>query len=115
MSPIDRLLNGVRSMVGRRWGSECPADTPVPEPHRCSAVGCDSVRLTTLAENDVGLVTCLEDPDSRGARTLAGLGILPGVELRLLQRSPLYVLEVGHAEFALDADLARRVRLRVDK
>ena len=112
MSPVDRLLRGMRTMVGRRWGAECPADTPVPDPHRCSAVGCDSVRLTTLSEGEQGRVTCLEDPGSQGARTLAVLGILPGVELELLQRSPVFVFRIGHSEFALDAELAGQVRVR---
>jgi len=112
MSPVDWLLKGLAPLVGRQWGAECPAGAPVPARERCAAVDCDSVPLTSLAEGEWGRVTCLDDPGSSAARKLAVLGILPGVDLVLQQRTPVFIFRLGHAEFALDADLARRIRLR---
>jgi Fe2+ transport system protein FeoA len=65
-----------------------------------------------LAEGERGRVTCLEAPESTGARKLAALGILPGVGVVLLQRTPVFVFRMGHGEFALDAGLAAQVRVR---
>lgn len=104
MTPVEWLR--------RRWGVECPVGTPVPTAEQCGAVDCDSVRLTTLGEGQAARVTCLEDPGGGPARTLAAIGVLPGVEIVLVQRAPAFVFRLGHAEFAVDAELAGHVRVR---
>jgi len=104
MTPVEWLR--------RRWGAECPVGTPVPTVERCGAVDCDSVRLTALVEGQAARVTCLEDPGAPAARTLAAIGVLPGVEIVLVQRSPAFVFRMGHAEFAVDAELAGHIRVR---
>lgn len=86
--------------------------TPVPSAERCGAIDCDSVRLTALPEGQAARVTCLEDPGGPAARTLAAIGVLPGVAVVLVQRSPAFVFRVGHAEFAVDAELAAHIRVR---
>ncbi len=96
----------------RHWGGECPDGTPVPAVERCAAVDCDSERLTALEEGARGRVTCLEEPAGPAARKLAGMGVLPGVELELLQRFPAFVFRLGHSEFAVDTELAARIRVR---
>ena len=96
------------------WGGECPDGTPVPTVERCAAVDCDSVRLSTLAEGQAARVTCLEDPGGGPGRKLAALGVLPGVAIVLVQRSPAFVFRMGHAEFAVDAELAGHIRVRPD-
>jgi ferrous iron transport protein A len=75
-------------------------------------VDCDSVRLSALGEGELARVTCLEDPGGAAARKLAALGVLPGVALVLVQRSPAFVFKMGHAEFAVDSELAGHVRVR---
>jgi len=104
MTPVEWLR--------RRWGAECPVGTPVPVAERCAAVDCDSVCLTALAEGERGRVTCLHDPGGSPARKLAAIGVLPGVEVVLVQRSPAFVFRMGHAEFAVDAELAGHIRVR---
>jgi len=104
MTPVEWLR--------RRWGAECPDGTPVPSVERCAGVDCDSVRLSALAEGQAARVTCLEDPGGAAARKLAALGVLPGVAIVLVQRSPAFVFRMGHAEFAVDAELAAHVRVR---
>lgn len=104
MTPVEWLR--------RRWGAECPVGTPVPTAERCQGVDCDSVCLTALAEGQTARVTCLADPGGAAARTLAAIGVLPGIEVVLVQRSPAFVLRMGHAEFAVDAELAGHVRVR---
>lgn len=104
MTPVEWLR--------RRWGAECPDGTPVPAAERCAAVDCDSVCLTALVEGERGRVTCLDDPGGSPARKLAAIGVLPGVEVVLVQRSPAFVFRMGHAEFAVDAELAAHVRVR---
>jgi DtxR family Mn-dependent transcriptional regulator len=46
---------------------------------------------------------------------LAALGVVPGSELRLHQRAPSYVIEVGETTIALDPDIAGEIYVkRVD-
>lgn len=78
----------------------------------CEGSGCDSVRLTELPAGTRATVTCLEDAGAPASRTLAAIGILPGEGLTLLQRYPAYVLRVGFSEFALDGEMASRIRVR---
>lgn len=113
MTPVEWLLRGLAPLVRRRrWGADCPVGAPVPVVDRCAAVDCDSVPLTALAEGEGARVTCLEEPGSQQARTLAALGILPGADLTLIQRAPVYVFRMAQTELALDAGLASRVRVR---
>ena len=42
------------------------------------------------------------------------LGVLPGVRLRVVQRSPAWVLRMGRTEIALDDALASRIRVLTD-
>ena len=112
MSPINWLRRNLAPLVRRRWDEDCPAGVPVPATDRCAAVDCDSVPLCTLALGERARVTCLEDPASPAARKLAALGILPGIDLVLVQRTPAFVLATGETELALDAALASRIRVR---
>jgi DtxR family Mn-dependent transcriptional regulator len=46
---------------------------------------------------------------------LAALGVIPGSTVRLHQRSPSFVIEVGETTIALDPEIAREVFVkRVD-
>lgn len=94
------------------WANECPAGLPVPTAQRCMAADCESVALPALAEGEHGRITCLQDPGGRAAVTLAALGALPGVELELLQRFPVFVFRIGQADVAVDTQLADHIRVR---
>jgi hypothetical protein len=41
------------------------------------------------------------------------IGLLPGAPVRLLRRSPAYVVALGESEFALDEDMAKAIYVRV--
>ena len=103
------------SSAGRPWGADCPVQHPVPDHDQCRGTGCDSVALTTLSENARGRITCLDEGDAGALRKLVAMGVLPGADIVLLQRSPVFVFRLGYAEFAVDHGLAERVRVRADR
>lgn len=109
MMIVERLKDTLRGVGG--WKESCEAGPPVPEGAGCSHLDCRSVRLTTLARGTRGTVSCLEQPWTSESGKLAGLGILPGVRLRVVQRSPSWVLRMGRTEIALDDELAGRIRV----
>ncbi|OGF56348.1 MAG: hypothetical protein A2Z21_05940 [Candidatus Fraserbacteria bacterium RBG_16_55_9] len=50
--------------------------------------------------------------DDMTLRRLMALGLLPGVHLRVLRDFPCYLLQVGHAQIALDQQLAAAIIVR---
>jgi DtxR family transcriptional regulator, Mn-dependent transcriptional regulator len=96
---------------GTPWNHACVAGAPVPSLDFCAALDCDSVCLTQLRPGDGGSVSCLQSPASESACRLAAMGVLPGVEVFVVQRYPALVFRIGHAEFAVDEPLARHVRV----
>ncbi len=112
MALVDRLRDTLRGVAG--WKESCEAGAPVPDPGGCQHTHCQSVRLTKLRPGARGSVSCLEAPWTTDAAKLAALGLLPGVRLRLVQRYPAYVLQMGRSEIAIDEALAARIRVRAD-
>lgn len=107
---LRRWLGAAASARG--WADDCPAGLPVPEPVRCAAADCDSIPLTALAPGERACVTCLAQPDGCAAASLSALGVLPGVELELIECFPAFVFRIGYAELAVDDALAGMVRVR---
>lgn len=99
---------------GRAWGESYPCGEPIPEPHRCAALNCDSVKLTSLPAGQRGSVTCLDDPGGGAAAKLAALGVLPGVTIELVRTYPAFVFRIDYSVFAVDTELAGLVRVRVE-
>ena len=99
-------------MSSLKWNESCPAGPPVPEEHRCAAAHCDSLALTQLARGAHARVTCLDAAHAHVAAKLASMGILPGVRLRLVRRSPAFVFRIDYAEFAVDRELASLIRVQ---
>ena len=41
------------------------------------------------------------------------LGILPGVEVEMLQRLPSFVFRIGHSQMAVDREMAEGIYIRL--
>jgi Fe2+ transport system protein FeoA len=52
--------------------------------------------------------------DRRTLQRLVTMGLVPGVRIRLLRRFPCYLVQLGHAQIALDRELASAIIVRVD-
>lgn len=112
-SPVEWLGRRVRRLAP--WstdGDACREGRRTPEETACTDAACESVRLTQLPAGVAATITCLEDAGSLESRKLAAMGLLPGVSLRVLQRTPAWVLRIGYSDVALDRELADRIRVR---
>jgi len=65
--------------------------------------------LSRLRAGQEGHVAYVSTDDRRRLEQLGSLGIVPGVELRLLQNRLAAVVRVGETEVALDFDIARHI------
>jgi DtxR family Mn-dependent transcriptional regulator len=97
----------------------CPHGKAIPPGPCCGAVQ-KTVRplVTGLPSFDLGaagrIVFIAPKFHDRMDR-LAALGVIPGSEIRLHQRSPSFVIEVGETTLALDPEIAREIYVkRVD-
>ena len=62
--------------------------------------------LTSLKVNARAVVSSIKADNPRDMKKLVSLGILPGVEITLLQKYPSYVFNVWRTQFAVDEELA---------
>ena len=91
----------------------CPHGKPIP-PGDCCGTYQKTVRplVTGLASFELGargrIVFIAPKFHDRMDR-LAALGVVPGSELRLRQRAPSYVVEVGETTIALDPEIAGEI------
>ncbi len=91
----------------------CPHGRPIP-PGACCATFQKTVRplVTGLRHFELGatgrIVFIAPKFHDRMDR-LAALGVIPGSELRLHQRSPSYVIEIGETTIALDPEIAGEI------
>ncbi len=94
----------------------CPHGKPIP-PGPCCGAARKTVRplVTGLMSFDLGtparIVFIAPRFHDRMDR-LAALGVIPGSEIRLHQRSPSYVIEVGETTIALDPEIASEIYVK---
>jgi DtxR family Mn-dependent transcriptional regulator len=94
----------------------CPHGKPIPRGPCCGILQ-KTVRplVTGLPNFDLGtparIVFIAPRFHDRMDR-LAALGVIPGSEIRLHQRSPSYVIEVGETTIALDPEIAGEIFVR---
>lgn len=94
----------------------CPHGKPIP-PGECCGTFRRTLRplVTGLPSFDLGatgrIVFIAPKFHDRMDR-LAALGVIPGSEIRLHQRSPSYVIEVGETTIALDPEIAREIYVK---
>lgn len=92
-----RSVSLLRRVFGRRRRKD-----------RCGwAVGLDA--LDTGESAELVRLNC-QSPGRRN--TLTVFGLAPGAEIRLLQRHPSYVVQVGETELGLDEEIAREILVR---
>lgn len=65
--------------------------------------------ITSLGKGDKARVVTVEAGSGTHMRKLAALGVLPGVEVEVLQTSPAYVIQVYYTQLALDYDIASHI------
>ncbi len=107
----DGLINRMAAVLGDPEAD--PHGHPIPSPAGQIA----AEKLPTLAELDVGTPAVLRrvsDDDPEALRYLARLNLIPGVELRVLERTPLrgpLRVRVGETEEMVGLELAQRLRV----
>jgi Fe2+ transport system protein FeoA len=90
----------------RRWLSRRPAhEAPGDGSARAGA------SLLDLAPGDVARVGSLDAGPARRLGRLSSFGIAPGARVKLIQKRPVVVIEIGGTRLALETDIAAEIRV----
>ncbi len=95
----------------------CPHGNPIPRGKCCvenrKVIEPIFIPLTHVPINTTGKVVSITVEESRAEHILASLGLIPGVEIKVVQRVPSFIVEIDETVVALDKDLAERVYIRI--
>lgn len=88
----------------------CPHDRPIPR-GRCCEKFASEVRplVTPLSEGTIGAeyrIVFIASRSHRRLDRLCALGVVPGAQLRLHQRLPAFIVQVGGTDIALESEIA---------
>jgi DtxR family Mn-dependent transcriptional regulator len=105
------ITNAICTLLGHpRY---CPHQRSIPEGSCCQqareqvssiVVSCDHLRL-----GEVARIAYLSTQDHPRLLKLTALGVTPGVEVKLLQKWPSYVIQCDETEIALEEEIARNI------
>lgn len=94
----------------------CPHGKPIPQGPCCNAFQKTLRPLVTglpaLELGTHGRIVFIAPRFHDRMDRLAALGVVPGSTLRLHQRAPSYVIEVGETTIALDPEIAREIYVK---
>lgn len=113
------LLDGLDSSICTLLGHPqfCPHGKPIP-PGECCRQARQSVSrliapLSDLQPEQRGQIAYIRMSDPQRAQKLMAMGVLPGVQIRLLRRFPSFVFDAGLSQFAVDEGIAEDVYVRL--
>lgn len=112
---FDGLDEGICTLLGHpRF---CPHGKPIPE-GKCCRQKRESVErliapLNELHPGQGGQIAYIQLNSPRHLQKLMAMGVLPGVAITLLRRSPAFVFEAGYSQFAVDEEIAADIYVRL--
>jgi len=75
----------------------------------------EEITLDNLAKGQSAVVKRLITEDSKNLQKLLAMGILPGRIVRVVQRYPVYIVEIDRTQAAMDKELAQKIVLKEGK
>ncbi|NQT95036.1 MAG: metal-dependent transcriptional regulator [Candidatus Omnitrophica bacterium] len=95
----------------------CPHGKPIPEGKCCkrawSAPKKVIMRLSDLKPKQKAMISYLHTNDKDALQKLIAMGALPKADIRLLQKFPSIVFQIGKSQFAVDKELASNIYVRL--
>jgi DtxR family transcriptional regulator, Mn-dependent transcriptional regulator len=110
------LVDSICTMLGHP--RECPHGLPIPE-GECCRKSADVIKrfivpLTSLEAGMSAVIAYVYSKNDGQLHIMEGMQIRPGVEIRLHQKKPAYVIEVEGAHIAIDPGVASNIQVWID-
>lgn len=97
----------------------CPHNKPIPPGACCGDASREPRRMVrSLVEcqiGETGKIAYLKLDRDEVANKLIALGVLPGLPIKLLRKSPGYMFQLGESQFVVDRELASKIQVRFSK
>lgn len=94
----------------------CPHGKPIPPGECCrqakKEAGTIIQRLTDVPVNQSGRIAYLQTQEPEKLKKFMAMGILPGMRITLLQKTPSIVFKVENTQYAVDRELASAICIR---
>ncbi|GAB63146.1 MAG: transcriptional regulator [Candidatus Jettenia sp.] len=95
----------------------CPHGKAIP-PGDCCEKANKEIRpvvmpLTELRSGDEARISYIVTKYHQRLDKLSSMGLVPGVQIRLHQRQPTYVIQMGETQIALDSAIAQSIYVRL--
>jgi len=94
----------------------CPHGRPIPRGECCDRIRTEIQPLVTrLSDASLGAsvrIVFITPKSKKRLEKLSTLGIVPGSRLRLLQRNPSYVVQIGQTTVAVDRDITDEIYVK---
>ncbi len=95
----------------------CPHGRPIPEGGCCKdAKRVPGKLIMPLSELDVkrsARVAYLQTQDHNAIQKIIAIGALPNTDIKLIQKFPSYVFQIGNSQFGIDKELASHIYVRI--
>lgn len=92
---------------------QCPHGQPIPRGDCCDRIRMDIRPLVTrLSDASLGTqvrIVFITPKSKKRLEKLSALGIVPGSNVRLMQRNPSHVLQIGQTTVAVDKDITDEI------
>jgi ferrous iron transport protein A len=69
----------------------------------------DIATLVSMKNGENSRIVKIDTEDVLKLRKMAAFGIMPGVQISMIQRYPAYVIQVGFTQVALDKEIASKI------
>lgn len=110
----ERVVDRVCTFIGHP--PKCPHGRPIPQGSCCHRferkVDPLVTRLDDLAIGSSGLIAFISPRHPSRLQRLASLGVIPGSEVRLVQRRPSIVIGCGETSIAIEREIASEIWVR---
>jgi DtxR family transcriptional regulator, Mn-dependent transcriptional regulator len=95
----------------------CPHGKPIPPGSCCLDVSKERLKkivvpLTELEVKEKAKVAYLRTEDREILQKIIAMGLLPKVDITLIQKFPSFVFQSGKSQFAVDSELASHIYVR---
>ena len=113
---VEGLDESICTLLGHP--SFCPHGKPIPQGECCrqerSSVRRLIAPLSELDGESRGKIAYIQMNNPGRLQKIMAMGVLPGVPIRVLRRSPSFVFEAGYSQFAVDEDIAGDIFVRLE-
>lgn len=107
------VVNSICILLGHP--KTCPHGMVIPRGDCClkamKEISSLILPLTSMKTGDIGKVIYITTKFHHRLDRISGIGIMPGVQIKVLQRVPTYVVQLGESQVALDHNISSSIFL----